>query len=176
MPLSAAKPQLQQSLYNVFSKPNHEIDAATKIASAYTAYASNARSCAAGVPDSTSLSAANQVLKGQLNTIFLTSKDLVSTFNRMALAFTAFWVSPPILFISLVTTPGVITVPPIPAGLVASLMAAFMPGIPSVLNGRRPMDDNQVAQAWANSLHAFTSLIVVTHAGPPGIACVSPIT
>ncbi len=165
--MALSLPTLKQGLVQVMKNPARDyVTAAQQWAQAYGSYASAAQS-PLGVATPASIQAAQQVLQAALVPVFATSRVLPQTCAQMAQAFTAFWMTPPIVFVG--TPPGAVTVVPGAAALPAALASAFGVNFAS----RAQVD--QAAQQLATALDAFTRTVIVTHLVVP-TPVIGPIT
>lgn len=144
-------------------RPGDPLQSGKQLAAAYRKYAGAATSCAPGLPLASALDLAALKLGVQLAGIYQTSLLVPVTASQMALAFTAFWLAPPVPFVG--ASPGIVTVA-VPTTLQAALVANFMAG---------PADKLVSARRLAAVLHLWTKTVVVAH-GPGIPVCVAPLT
>ncbi len=151
--------KLKEFLFNS-SPPADAAACAEGWAEAYKLYAVDGQSCAGGNPVGGSLTAAKATLKATLTPILnviLHPNDPSTVASGLAAAFTAFWLTPPVVF----TSAGTVTTVSGTAALQTALNAFWTAG------GAYPSAD-VAAAAHANILNIFTHTVFVTHGGCSG--------
>jgi len=134
------------------SPPTSFVEAGTRWADAYAAYASAAQSPMGGAP--LGVAAAKPVLASALAAAFAGGVIPATTAAAMDAAFTAFWLTPPMTFVGV--PPGAVTA--VGAGtLVAALIAAAAANLAS------QADADGAAASMAAAIHAHASTVIVTH-------------
>jgi len=156
MALSQSK--LQQGLLQAFSSPGGAVGGARALAQAYSKYALDANSCAAGTILPAVLVPKTAGLTQSLIAAF-SSGLAPATQNLIATALSLFWLGVPFT----AAIPGAVTAA-IPGSLAIALLS--ISGVPS--------SSVVSSKLWATALHTWTTTsVIATHTGIG--ACVSPI-
>lgn len=140
--------------------PRTPEEAGQKWAQAYADYAAAAMSPVAAPP--ASLAAGQAVLARALGATFRTSLAAPQTASQMAAAFTAFWLTPPVVFGA-----GLVT-----AVTGTTVLAAGLPGVWAA-NTASSAPAEPAMQRVAGLLDVFTHTVIVTTPGAPPV--VGPI-
>ncbi len=151
---------LEDNILAIFNNPSPSSDGcAEQWAIGYRDYAEGAISCGGGSPTAGALDAAQATLKTALTAAFNFNNPPATTATSLAAAFTAFWLTPPVVF----TATGAVTAVAGTAALSSGLSSLWAAGASTA---------EASAAAHASLLSIFTLTVVVTH---PGVPCAGPI-
>jgi len=170
---------LEDLLVELFDNPTSNfVEAGQAWADMYAPYAAEALSCGGGSPLEASIDAAKATMAATLSLVFENSTVITDTADAISLAMTVFWLgnpaidppAPPMVFDFIPPAiVGAVTAVPGTAVLKSALLSLWVTQNP-VTN---PVTAEQSAVAHVPIIEAFTTAVIVSHAGAS--PCTGPI-